>query len=623
MPYTITLTNGALLTTVADDSVDTTTSIGLVGRSYLGYGQIIANDLVHMLENFSNSSPPKSPLVGQFWYDNSQGFLNLWNGLAWQHVTGSGGGDGGGNGSGSSSDLTLIGNLSNSNLPIPSDTAWSQIFTRELVIDQTTNGGHIAFNSYLASGPTWRYRADGPAGLIWLDNTGSLQFLTMPSGTAGSAWSGTPAAQLQLASTGNLTLIDGDFVISRSNSGANLWLQKSGNTANQIIGCTGSSPRWAIYPGDSTPETGSNSGSDFFIYRYSDAGTSIDAPFWIQRSSGIINHSTRLVQGGQGISYTIAPEGPVHRIGFGWSGSAGILMVDGTNQGPLATQAYVAGSLTGYLPLTGGTISGSLVVKGNVSAQNMLAYNAIYPSTVANSQFYIASNSTDVIINFQNGWCLAWGRTDGRLRFISGSRELFVCDGSGDGAFYGNLLADQGVFIAGNSGYKLWMDTSSNRHIQFTNDLWKLTWRGADGLLYFSRFDGAVLWSCDASGNTVIPGRSYALSHELNCDMRLKTDIEPFNAGLTELLKLKPSSWRFNGSGGVNDDGRRHVGLHAQDLEAVIPESVHVIPEKQITTDEKVTDQLAVDTTPILAAVINALHEISDRLAVLEAKINE
>jgi hypothetical protein len=84
MAYTITLSNGNLLTTVADDTVDNTTSIGLVGRSYIGYGTIIAENLVHMLENFADSNPPNAPLIGECWFNNSSGILMVYNGATWQ-----------------------------------------------------------------------------------------------------------------------------------------------------------------------------------------------------------------------------------------------------------------------------------------------------------------------------------------------------------------------------------------------------------------------------------------------------------------------------------------------------------------------------------------------------------
>ena len=70
MSYTITLTNGNILTVVQDGTANTTAcSQVLVGKNYAGYGQYLDNNFVHLLENAANGSAPSNPLVGQLWYD--------------------------------------------------------------------------------------------------------------------------------------------------------------------------------------------------------------------------------------------------------------------------------------------------------------------------------------------------------------------------------------------------------------------------------------------------------------------------------------------------------------------------------------------------------------------------
>jgi hypothetical protein len=44
----------------------------LIGRNYANYGQLIANDLVKLVENFAYSSAPSNPLAGQLWWNTSQ-----------------------------------------------------------------------------------------------------------------------------------------------------------------------------------------------------------------------------------------------------------------------------------------------------------------------------------------------------------------------------------------------------------------------------------------------------------------------------------------------------------------------------------------------------------------------
>jgi hypothetical protein len=58
--------------TVEDNTINTyDTPLTLVGRNYPGYGQAIESDLVHLLENFANSSRPNKNIEGQLWFDTS------------------------------------------------------------------------------------------------------------------------------------------------------------------------------------------------------------------------------------------------------------------------------------------------------------------------------------------------------------------------------------------------------------------------------------------------------------------------------------------------------------------------------------------------------------------------
>jgi len=80
MAYTVTTTNGTVITTVADGTVDTTsTSLTLIGKNYAGYGIFLNENYVVLLENFSNTTPPNAPLTGQLWYDNVNDILKVYN----------------------------------------------------------------------------------------------------------------------------------------------------------------------------------------------------------------------------------------------------------------------------------------------------------------------------------------------------------------------------------------------------------------------------------------------------------------------------------------------------------------------------------------------------------------
>ena len=77
MPYILYKTNGDTLTTVDDASLDSVTSLTLVGKNYAGYGKIINENFVKLTENFANSTSPKNPLAGQLWFNSDKKTLNF------------------------------------------------------------------------------------------------------------------------------------------------------------------------------------------------------------------------------------------------------------------------------------------------------------------------------------------------------------------------------------------------------------------------------------------------------------------------------------------------------------------------------------------------------------------
>lgn len=76
MAYTLKFSDPTKLTqvTVPDmppgiNNIDT--SVSLVGKGYPNYGLKVAENFLHMLENFSSPIPPENPIEGQLWYDTS------------------------------------------------------------------------------------------------------------------------------------------------------------------------------------------------------------------------------------------------------------------------------------------------------------------------------------------------------------------------------------------------------------------------------------------------------------------------------------------------------------------------------------------------------------------------
>jgi microcystin-dependent protein len=86
MPYTVNFTDRENKTeiTVFDNTSSTDTSLTFPGRNVTGYGQIIAENFLHLLENFASANPPVNPVEGQLWYSTADEVLYIWDLTNWK-----------------------------------------------------------------------------------------------------------------------------------------------------------------------------------------------------------------------------------------------------------------------------------------------------------------------------------------------------------------------------------------------------------------------------------------------------------------------------------------------------------------------------------------------------------
>ncbi|MFY8165679.1 MAG: hypothetical protein ACOVJ8_03735, partial [Sediminibacterium sp.] len=87
MPYQIQYTdkNNKNDITVNDNgSNKIDTSLVFPGRNVTGYGAIIAENFLHLLENFASGDEPTNPVEGQLWYNSADAVLQLWDNTGWK-----------------------------------------------------------------------------------------------------------------------------------------------------------------------------------------------------------------------------------------------------------------------------------------------------------------------------------------------------------------------------------------------------------------------------------------------------------------------------------------------------------------------------------------------------------
>lgn len=211
------------------------------------------------------------------------------------------------------------------------DVLWPQGLARNFrVINQTTGAFTLAAGanngSGSAAGTTFTVPQDGNPYALASDGTNVAAWLGGYLPLSGGTVNG------NLAVTGTLTI--------GTNTGSELLTINggAGNTRTIQYDSAGVA-RW-VEGTNATAESGSNVGSDYVIQRFSDAGSLIDTPLTITRSTGIMSLS-------QILTFPTASTS------------------DNSTKG--ATTAFVVNEVTAYtaanyLPLTGGTITGNLTV---------------------------------------------------------------------------------------------------------------------------------------------------------------------------------------------------------------------------------------------------------------------
>jgi len=207
MAYTIVKTNGQVLTTIADGTINTTsTSLALPGRNYAGYGQYLDTNFVHQLENYANSAPPPNPLAGQLWYDTNSNTMYVCpvdgtpSASSWLALTSTSSG-----GSTTFGAVTVTGNIGSNNMTVTNGISVGGTVTS---LNLTVTANATIANANVTTG-----------------NIGTLNSATITTGSASTA--GTLTGTWTINGTGTANSVAGTGVYMNS---GNIVINNSGNT---------------------------------------------------------------------------------------------------------------------------------------------------------------------------------------------------------------------------------------------------------------------------------------------------------------------------------------------------------------------------------------------------------
>ena len=410
MAYTINKTSGAVLTTVADGTVDNTTDITLIGKNYPGYGELLNENLVRLLENFANTSAPTSPVAGQMWWDSTNSLLKVYTGSAFKNL-------GGATASASAPTSTVTGDLwwdtSNAQLKAYNGSGWTTIGpaftsgsgTSGAIVETVTDS--LAASHTVVS----LYAANTRVAIVSKDS-----FFTPSPSITGFAqiYPG-----LNLASTGVIPNIE--FMGTANNSqqldslDSSDFMRATTNTAttgtvaiNNNTGLTvgvSADAKISVNSGDVIVENQTNAGSMYLRVRDS-GGTQTNAA--VIASTGTITFKKDITVDTTGNVLVNAVTAATNtttgalRVAGG-AGVAGNLFVGGNHT--------VTGNLsvTGNLAITGGQTLGGNISLGDASADRV-TFNGLVASDIIPS-----ANITYNLGNTNNRWSSIWGVSSSAL----------------------------------------------------------------------------------------------------------------------------------------------------------------------------------------------------------------
>jgi len=455
-----------------------------------------------------------------------------------------------------------------------------------------------------------------------------------------------------------------------------------GNLASQIIGRVNGSSRWGVFLGEGSAETGGNTGTHFTIARYNDSGIMMDTPLVIYRDTGVVKITTgQLDVGASGVGNvglrqgdgthsgyleTLRPDGS-RSMYIGFSQVGDWINMSAENGGP-------GWSMLGNVQTTGYLVAASYITANGariissgynnqpcVAAYNTTGYavgmwcegngNLSFGWTDGNgnpveTRLYMdrAVGDFHTIGSVYSGSMVSGGyiqstgsimNFDGRY-FVANNTNYWIGRNSSDGRWLiidnANTLMSvdtNGVMIASSSvhavGGQMGMFNGGSGRVMQMSPSWYWDWNISTGTLIWYNPNRGPQWINRSDGWcyndwSAVGGHGPFIDFS---DERSKADIQPATAGLDAVLRLNPI--RFKRIRRIKDtmvtDDREDIGFSAQQLRDVIPEAVmeagFSLPDGTGGMDDA-EPSLGMATTPIVAALVNAVRELTTRIEELE-----
>lgn len=149
-----------------------------------------------------------------------------------------------------------------------------------------------------------------------------------------------------------------------------------------------------------------------------------------------------------------------------------------------------------------------------------------------------------------------------------------------------------------------------------------------DGQLLFGNRNNSATWTermrIDLSGGLILAGstaqKATGTTWSNPSDQRLKDNIRDYTKGTTELMQVRVREWEYNGKGGTTE-GMKGLGVVADEVMTVLPDTVETYNAKLNADDEEDTEIKKFDATEITWLLVKTVQEQQTIINSLTARV--